>query len=284
MQPGSGHRQLHRTTDLTMAKKQGQHQQSPSAAKGIFGFVSSALLLFAMPVVNAQTAPSTSTQSGAKCIVLKPGWDTPMQGGSRTHKDLSVVLNGFATASADVAFVGDIDLFQGVKYLMPLEDAVKVLGIKQRSPSAKRVVCPGFPRDTLNYVSYDGLFDGAFNRIDIVTDMANQVVTLQIVDETPKDAGDSSDTEGENTYNFVGYRVKAVTSMKVRFRPDVYSKTFDRWRKIENWSSSPKGDMPKVLRVESYLLERSNRRLETVRWFVPRPFANLIFHCIKKAQ
>gem|GEM_PF-734953 len=228
---------------------------------------------------------NTTPVSGvsAKTIKLKTGWDTPMQGGSRTHEDLAVVLNGFAAASPDVSFNGEIELFNGVKYLMPLDEAVKTLGISQRLPSVKKVVCPGLPRDTLNYVSFDGLFDGAFNRIDIVTDMANQVVTLQIVQESPKQDRNSSTIKGEITYNFIGYRVKAMTYMRVEYRPEVFHNTYNRWVDINNYSSSLNRESAQLLRVESLLFNRSKCE-EAVRWFVPKPFANLIMHCIQKSK
>lgn len=232
--------------------------------------------------LQGNTPPAS--EGSAKTIKLKAGWDTPMQGGSRTHKDLAIVLNGFASASSDVAFDGDIELFNGVKYLMPFEEAVKVLGISQRLPSAKKVVCPGLPRDTLNYISFEGLFDGAFNRMDIVTDLANQVVTLQIVNENPKEASRSSDVKGELTYNFIGYRVKAMTYMKVKYLPEVYVKTFNHWGKVENYGSILKRENPQLLRVESHLVDKEYKLKESVRWFVPKPFAALVLYCIQKSQ
>lgn len=119
----------------------------------------------------APTAPATVRQA-AKNSQLQAGWDGPMQGGGKTLEDLAFVLNGFAKADPNPAFE-DVEIYHGIKYLTPLNEAVIALGMKDRLPSMKKVVCPGFPRDSLNYTSFDGLFEGHYNRMDVVTDMAN---------------------------------------------------------------------------------------------------------------
>jgi hypothetical protein len=44
---------------------------------------------------------------------------------------------------------------------------------------------PGFPAQTLHYKSYDGNFGGSFNRLFLVLDAADKVVSVQFVNESP---------------------------------------------------------------------------------------------------
>lgn len=239
---------------------------------------------------NSAPAATQPPDHPATSISLKAGWDGPMQGGSKTLEDLAFVLNGFAKADPNPPFE-DVEIYNGVKYLMPLNEAVGVLGIKGRLPAMKKVIVPGFPRESLNYTSVDGLFEGHYNRMDIVTDMANQVVTLQFVDEHPKDTSFVSVLLKGNwlTYNFVGYRVKALTTLSVDYSLEAYDTRQSRW-----WRGKPEYlaryyPTSPTVRVFTYLMDRHqvgkpDKRLEETMWCVPRPFASVMLHCASKVQ
>jgi len=238
---------------------------------------------------TASASPAVPNQS-TKTISLKTGWDGPIQGGSKSLEDLAFVLNGFAKADANPPFE-DVEIYNGVKYLMPLNEAVAALGIKGRLPAMKKVVAPGFPRESLNYTSVDGLFEGHYNRMDIVTDLANQVVTIQFVDEHPKDTSYISYLLKGNwlTYNFVGYRVKALTTLSVDYSLEAYDSRQSRW-----WREKPEYlakyyPTTPALRIFTYLMDRHqigkpDKRLEETMWCVPRPFASLLLHCVSKGS
>ncbi|MEQ1859374.1 MAG: hypothetical protein ABMA13_05515 [Chthoniobacteraceae bacterium] len=255
------------------------------------------------PVANSQTprltatprpSPSTPTpaqqplpSASAKTIKLKTGWDSPMQGGSKTHQDLAMVLNGFGKADPNPPFA-DIELYNGVKYLMPVNEALAILGLNQRLPSVKKVVCPGLPRDSFNYISFDGLFDGHFNRLDMAIDTDNQVVSIQLVDEHPKGASSYSDEGDWLTFNFIGYRVKAMTYMKIQYQlsemrlsPGLKSQQKMRWEDLSRFSN---GAPSSCRRVNALLRNKEHKLLEETQWYVPKPLADLIMHCISKAQ
>ena len=227
---------------------------------------------------TATTEPGQSD----KQIKLKTGWDTPMQGGSKTLADLALVLRGFGVANNNPPAM-DIEIYNGVKYLMPVNEAVAALGLNQRLPAAKKVVCPGLPKDCFNYISFDGMFDGHFNRLDLVVDSANQVVSVQLVDEHPKDTSAYFDQEGDLTYNFIGYRVKAMNFMKIRYGVQVYYKLGKRW---ESASGTFARELPnaKLIRVQTVLQGKDHRWLEQTRWDVPKPLADLIMFCIGKTR
>ena len=79
------------------------------------------------------------------------------------------------------------------------------------SRSRNRVSCPGFP-EGLFYYSYDGTWEGTYNRLYIVADGKDQVVSIQLVDETPG-PGHCRELNKWHTYNFVNYRVKALSTL-----------------------------------------------------------------------
>jgi hypothetical protein len=214
-----------------------------------------------------------------------------MQGGSKTHRDLVFVLDRFGKADANPAF-DDIEIYSGVKYLMPLKDALAVLKLDQRIPSTKEVMCAGFPRGSLSYVSFDGLFDGHYNRMDLVVDSANQVVCIQFVDEAPRGRSSlQNEKTGEwLTYNFVGFRVKAMTNMKVDYSmEDLHQWSEKRGKQlvpINQWEFMGASNSGKVAlrRVSTVLRDKERKPKEETRWYVPRPLADLILYCISKSQ
>ena len=80
----------------------------------------------------------------------------------------------------------DINIYNGARYLMDCNEAARVLGVRGSIPSRVSLATPGFPRNTMFYVAYDGNFEGHFNRLYLVTDAANKIVSVQLVDEHPK--------------------------------------------------------------------------------------------------
>src|SRR5437016_637530 len=79
-----------------------------------------------------------------------------------------------------------INIYNGVRYLMDCNEAASVLGVRVNIASRVSLATPGFPRNTMFYIGYDGNFEGHFNRLYLVTDAANKVVSIQLVDEHPK--------------------------------------------------------------------------------------------------
>lgn len=217
----------------------------------------------------------------ANALVLSPSWNTPMQGGTNTMEDLNKLFGSVAKASVNLSGDPSIDVYEGVPYLTPFEQALKPLGITSRPPSKVLIATPGFPRDSLYYYAVDGRFEGQYNRLYVVVDKADQVVSIQLVDETPRDEAVpfSSDYEW-STYNFVNARSKAMSKLKIGHR--VFGKDKSMWR-TEVIPSNVK-----MFRVDSFLLNPSDRSTqaadmkEKVRWYVPRPLLELILTCAQK--
>ena len=87
------------------------------------------------------------------------------------------------------------------------------------SSSRAPLATPGFPKNSLYYVGYDGAFEGHFNRLYLVTDTANKVVAIQLVDEHPKGRWKSAAALAAatwSTYNFINARMRASDTARVQ--------------------------------------------------------------------
>lgn len=227
-------------------------------------------------------------------LVLERGWDTPMQGGSATIKDLGAILSVFAKPAVDTQPQPALRLYNEVTYLMPLADARRSLGLNSQVISKNPVGCPGFPKGSFFHYAYDGVFEGHFNKLYLVTDKADQVIAVQLVAETPKrDQVDAPYKPTDwHTYNFINSRSKAVTRLWVDHKPFYQEK--ERWREYSPTltSSQPKEDVV-LLRIDSLLMDPIDRRgyrdanwkaLESVRLYIPKPIMGLILTCINKGN
>lgn len=206
------------------------------------------------------TSPSPPTRPPSlvqqRTVSLGRGWDSPMQGGDITMRELQSLLSPHCTPGMDLGGYG-INIYNGVCYLMDSDEAARVLRVRGRIPSTARLATPGFPRNTLSYIAYDGNFEDHFNRVYLVTDAANKIVCVQLVDEHPR----SGSTPGGNwnTYNFINTRLRASPSVRVADE------------------SMPEGD---IIHIETRMGERG-KVMEHTKLLIPIPFARIILHCVQ---
>src|SRR2546428_11470600 len=98
---------------------------------------------------------------------------------------------------------------------MDCNEAARVLGVRGSIPSRVSLATPGFPRNTMFYVAYDGNFEGHFNRLYLVTDAANKIVSVQLVDEHPKGGCTGTSAGKMTTYNIINKRLSANSHVHV---------------------------------------------------------------------
>ena len=220
-----------------------------------------------------QVATAPTPERG---IVLDSHWDSPMQGGTATLRDLGELLSPHAKARRDIGPHPELVIYDKVTYLMPLERAKEALGLKGRFGSKNKVACAGFPSGSLFHYGFSGIFEGEFNQLYIVTDKADQVVSIQLVNEHPREApayhsSFRKDKTQWHTYNFVNARTKAKDTMVIEHKV------------------TPSGGGLRVDGVLQDLVKRNGssssfdlKALERVRWYVPLPLAGLIQECINK--
>lgn len=235
-------------------------------------------------------ASSLQAQTPSQGLALDQRWQSPLQGCSDTLKDLGALLSPFAKPSQNLGAVPGLKIYEDVSYLMPVEDAKKLLKLDQRQAVKNKVLCPGFPKDSLLYHAFDGIFEGHFNKLILVTDRMDQVVAVELVAEVPKrDQVDAPYSPTDwHMYNFVLSRTKAARRLwidhKCHFQED------GRWQEYRPTftSSQPKGEV-QVLRIDSLLMDPGKREgyrtsewkpLEAARLYLPKPMMELILHCV----
>ena len=122
------------------------------------------------------------------------------------------------------------------------------------------------------HIGYDGAFEGHFNRLYLVTDVANKVVAIQLVDEHPKGRWKSAAalaTATWSTYNFINARMRASDNARVQA------------------VSKRQGN---IIMIDTQVYQRVRTRVggknvdryeeqENAKLFIPIPFARIILHC-----
>ena len=226
-----------------------------------------------------------------------------MGGGSETTRDLATLLADAVTPAANLEPDPSIDIYKGVTYLMPFKEAAEKLGLKTSLVSRNTISCPGFPRNSLYFYTFSGQFDGGFNIMNVVVDKADQVVSIQLVSETPtkglfERVDWSGPDKGWRTYNFVNYRNKAVKKLKIHHNVDLFAigKTKSDWRYWKQYGLGPNPVPEKFnnIRIETMLMDPTakgstpyqpieSRPLEAVRWYLPVPLAQTILYCMEKS-
>ena len=173
-------------------------------------------------------------------------------------RELQSLLSPHCTPDVDFSGYG-INIYNGVRYLMDSEEAASILGVRTHIPSHVRLATPGFPRNSLYYVAYDGNFEQHFNRLYLVTDGAKQVVCVQLVNEHPRSGCESAGNW--STYNFINTRLRASPLVGVADE-SVRDGT--------------------VIRIETRMCERG-KEMENTKLLIPVPFSRIILHCIQVA-
>jgi len=117
-------------------------------------------------------------------LKLSPSRKEPHRGKVHSIDDLKKVLKPINKRKLDSRSYPSLQLIRGVSYLMPFSEAAEKLYLG-RMVAGQVAGTPGFPAQTLHYKSYDGNFGGSFNRLFLVLDAADKVVSVQFVNESP---------------------------------------------------------------------------------------------------
>jgi hypothetical protein len=255
----------------------------------------------APPPITTTTPPSTPAPTvasiaqpkptppppapGERKIVLAPNWSTTPDAGDMTRKDLAMLFGGQVPNSNVPADETSIIVYPEIPYLTPLSIARKRLRLENSVPRRTKITTPGMPSASLVANTFSGIFDGGFTSLSLITDSSDQVVSVQLVDDNPRQrTPDVTSIGGYHTYNFINHRVKAANELVIRHE------------------IATKGSPAGVVVVETLLIDpnapegtsqtrsttrssssktttrqpRSGKVLERSRWFVPAPLVSLI--------
>ena len=218
-------------------------------------------------------------------LKLRPFWKELYGGKVHSIDDLKKVLKPINKGKLDSKPYPSLQLIKGVPYLMPFSEAAEKLDLG-RMVAGQVAGTPGFPAQTLHYKSYDGNFGGGFNRLFLVLYAADQFVSVQFVNESPgginRGPGDRlallklgrpiHTTSDVQVFNFITLRKRGTSASTVRIEV----------KPVLGMSAVQKGKgkimKPPLFAVDSSFRTRSGTE-EIVRWIVPQPIVNLIYHC-----
>lgn len=219
------------------------------------------------PIFTPPAPPTPATAAPSHGIVLSKTWSAPLPLSSGGHsldlRDLTWLLKDYGQAADDTGPHPEAKIAQGVTYLMPQMQAERALGLDSHGMKAgAKVACAGFP-DGLSYTSYD-IKKGIFNRLYLVTDLADQVVCLQYVASNEIDRPPSPPwrviNEDWHVYDYVNNRTKGQPRIRIDTR--VLDRRKDGGFILVNTTA------PEVK--------------QTAQWYVPQPLINLILYCTAK--
>ena len=226
------------------------------------------------PIVPTTPAAVPSTTPGTQLQVsLQPGYDSRMQGGDISMRELQLLLSSHCSEGVDLSGSGT-KIYNGVTYLMDSAQAATILSLAHSVSSRAPMATPGFPKNSMYYMGYDGAFEGHFNRLYLVTDIANKAVAIQLVDEHPKGRWKSAAALAAatwSTYNFINARMRASDTARVQA------------------VSKRQGN---IIVIDTQVYQRVRTRVgrknvdryeeqENAKLFIPTPFARIILHCAR---
>ncbi|MEM1297166.1 MAG: hypothetical protein AAGH89_17505, partial [Verrucomicrobiota bacterium] len=227
-------------------------------------------LLLAPAMLLGNPAHVSAQGNGLDGLRLSNSWDDPYGGKTQTQEDLKRLFGKVKKGGLDAKAYPKLEIVPGIRYLMPLEEALNVIGGEVESRNG--ISTPGFPERSLFSVAISGNFGQGFNRMVLVLDTASQVVSVQFLDQSPggPDRGPGNGmansqvvlklSRGWSTYNFVTLNKKSSSKANVQMGI----------KKIPRKS-------PAVYQVNCKF-SSSGQLKERVRWFVPQPIVDVIHH------
>ncbi len=237
---------------------------SPTPLKSLIRILLSlTIVIFNCGAASGQSSPVPPPAG----IVMQRGWDSPVQEGDLTVDELNQELSQFGRAALNTGPAPDLDIYSGVKYLMPLKQAIKVLRITSQVSAKHMVICPGLPYRTLVAYSFNYLEETGFNEIHIVADKADQVVAIQLYAARGKDVPERNLQRNRKfrVYDFINSRSKALTTAEVAHRTE-----------------STRGG--NVIQLDSDFRDPTGNVYRLTRLFLPKPLVELTLFRIEKIK
>lgn len=222
-------------------------------------------------------------------IALAGVWSGSAQGGELTRKDLAQIFGAVGAASDVVEVDRSIEAYPGLPILTPLEAAKKMLNLDGASSVKTKIVTPGMPKASFTAYTFSGVFAGGFNRLSLITDTEDQVVSVFAMDTASRTrVANETDTAGYHTYNFITGKAKATKDVVVRHTivPESVSSGTIIVDTLLVDPTDPESPPPRTsgksssTKFSSSSKPKTGKVLERSRWYVPKPVVNLILRCV----
>lgn len=231
-------------------------------------------------------------------LVLTTHWQSRIGRGNISLANTARLLSGCGTPQIDLA-AKPIVVWKNVSYLMPLQEAKKSLGLGSSSRSV--MTCAAFPADSFFFHAFPGNYEDGFNQLFLITDYANQVVGVQLQDNTsraerwfPEYSGIYS--EEWSLYNFVNDRKKGNSNWLIGFYVCQGSKTIMGYPPRTTPLNAPTGVNEGVVRVDSdlfsitrsqayyYTSTTDSKSRERNRLLLAQPVVDLMLYIAQKSR
>lgn len=218
----------------------------------------------------ARAAPASPPPRPLDGLALSPVWNKVPLGQRSLWEDLRALLESHGTPDVNLSADPSIPLYGGITYLMPVREAARLLGVSL--PGKRPLDCPGFPDHSMFTYSVRGTYEGGFDQLLLLTDLADHVVAVELVNENPRnvtlEAADFS--ERWRAYNFAQGKSKLSKDLRVahRVRPSEKAVAIDS----------------EIISGDPTLTEPAAKSKERVTLILPRPLVNLILARLAKAS
>jgi hypothetical protein len=158
-----------------------------------------------------------SSVYGQSQLSLNPEWQKSPGFAKELVVEFSQLAGSFVKPKIDLNGDQGREIFNGITYLMPLDDARLKIGGGRLAPVSSTVVCvaAGFPAKSITVSEFRGNFADGFPSLFLLTDLKKQVVAAQLLDRNPKLSFLSGHTEERAFYDFVKQKRKGVPYYKV---------------------------------------------------------------------
>ncbi|HRQ87894.1 MAG TPA: hypothetical protein PLA50_03795 [Bacteroidia bacterium] len=213
-------------------------------------------------LVGSDIALLESFTSPPKGLSLRGGWERGIDKAAKAAEDLDHVLSlGQVSPGVDLSPDDSIHIYREFTYLQKLGDARKILSEVYGTPEATAngvVGTSGFPGSTIHFHDFDIPLDG-FTRLTLVTDAADQLVAVQLLNNTPKSLLLSGHSSQWSLFNFINNRRKGSSAYRIAYEVDT---------------------VDKVLQIDSELIDKDLKPREWTRLYMPVKFAAVVRHVI----
>jgi hypothetical protein len=202
-----------------------------------------------------------------------------------TRKDLAALFGSQITSGGGTEQDENIMLYPEVPYLTPLAAARRKLNLENTNPSRMKITTPGLPVGSLTANAFTGIFPGGYTTLTLVTDLSDQVVSVHLADDNPRQrSAEVTDTGGYHTYNFIAQRVKSAGQLVIKHEIAregapagvvvVDSLLIDPGAPDPN--APPRTSTRSSKTFSAPHAPRTGKVLERSRWYVPKPLVSVI--------
>ena len=253
------------------------------------------------PAPEAAVEPAAAEPApAAVCsgrMVLTTHWQSRIGRGNISIGNTARLLSGCGTPQIDLAGK-PIAIWGKITYLMPVQEAKQLLGLGSSSRSV--LTCAAFPADSFFGHAFPGNYEDGFNQLYLITDYANQVVGVQLQDNTSRGERWFPDYPGVysaewSLYNFVNDRKKGNSNWLIGFYVCQGARTVMGYppRAGPMFIQAPTGVNEGVVRVDSDLFSITRNRYDMTtdaksrernRLLLAQPVVDLMLYIAQKSR